>query len=160
MGAGRSPASSVRSRAASAARALASLLSLSVLATAGAGSPSPARNAGDEAVERFAAELLESVGAERRRCPDPVTEQVGLRNMRAICAAFDGDFERLARISADRFDRPPAASPEGPPAAPDASSIRPATPWERSGGAHERIFRVGDASVGVRHVPGVILVVW
>jgi hypothetical protein len=94
-----------------------------------------------------------------------VTEQVAARSMRAICAAFDGEFERLERLYAQRFERGHAAElGQAPPPPqdhpPQAPPIRAATPWEQSGPAHERIVRVGSAAVGLRHAPGIILVVW
>ena len=109
-------------------------------------------------VRNFFNEMVTGIGAQETKCSTDVREQVQSREMRVACATFAGEFQhfetrwniQLLRIEAARefagMQTHPVAVPQ--------------TAWEHSGEGHARIYRVGDAALGIRYAPGELLMVW
>lgn len=106
--------------------------------------------------ETFADDMLRAVGATRIECTSEVARQVQAHEMNAVCARFDGDFERfslrwnlqlLQAIGEETYLDYPRA--------------QPTTDWEiTSDQVYDRIYRVGNTAVGVRFSLGDVLMIW
>lgn len=106
----------------------------------------------------FVAEMIRGVGALPAQCDSDVVTDAATQDMTAICATFDGEFEHFQALWAMHLLRDAYLDDED-----DAGPVPPSeakTAWETRGGAHERIYAVGTAVVGIRFVAGEIIVVW
>jgi len=114
--------------------------------------------ASERAAVAFIRGMLLGVKASVVDCPEGVAASVTARGLRSICATYDGDFESLRSAwdvwhEAD-FD---VQLLDG-----SHRSVRgqARTAWETSGDEQERIYAVGDGTVGVRVSKGEILIVY
>ena len=106
----------------------------------------------------FIDQSLRGVGAERTTCPTDVIEQVRAHGMNAVCARFEGSFERFeVRWGLQMIQ---AAGPEDQEPATGQAPILPQTEWERNGQSHDRIYVVGESAIGIRFAAGDVLMVW
>jgi hypothetical protein len=112
----------------------------------------------DGPVREFIDQSLRGIGAERTACPIDVIEQVRTHRMNAVCARFEGSFQRFeVRWGLQMIQ---AAGPEDREPAGGRTPISPQTEWERNGQIHDRIYLVGESAIGVRFAAGDVLVVW
>jgi hypothetical protein len=109
-----------------------------------------------DSAERFALAFLQVVGAEKRECSPAVVDQVRMRDLRVICATFDGAFEELAKLSEAPWPEHVLTADLSPP----ALRFSAETEWETTGPVRQRLYRVGENVVGVRYVLGEVLVIW
>jgi hypothetical protein len=109
-----------------------------------------------DTAERFARAFLEVVGAERRECSPAVLDQVRSRDLQVMCAGFDSGFEELEKRSQEPWPDHVLMADLSPP----TLRFRPETEWETTGPVRQRLYRVGDSVVGVRFIPGEVLLVW
>jgi hypothetical protein len=117
-----------------------------------------ASEAWEEPARTFIHESLRGIGAERTDCPVDVIEQVRAHRMNAICARFEGSFERFeVRWGLQMIQ---AAGPEDREPAAGQIQISPQTDWERNGQIRDRIYLVGERAIGVRFAAGDLLMVW
>ena len=117
-----------------------------------------ADGAWDEPARTFIDESLRGIGAERTACPIDVIEQVQAHRMSAVCARFEGSFERFeVRWGLQMIQ---AAGPEDREPAVGRTPISPQTEWERNGQIRDRIYLVGERAIGVRFAAGDLLMVW
>ena len=85
-------------------------------------------------------------------------EQVRTHRMKAVCARFDGSFERFEiRWGLQMIQN---EVPEDREATAGQSTVEPQTEWESNGPIHDRIYLVGAHAVGVRFASGDVLMVW
>ena len=106
----------------------------------------------------FIDESLRGIGAERTSCPADVAEQVRSHRMNAVCARFEGSFERFeVRWGLQMIQ---AAGPEDRESVAGWTPISPQTDWESTGAIHDRIYLVGERAIGVRFAAGDLLMVW
>jgi len=120
---------------------------------------SPAADMGwDGPAREFIDQSLRGIGAERTACPIDVIEQVRTHRMNAVCARFEGSFQRFeVRWGLQMIQ---AAGPEDREPAAGRTPISPQTEWERNGQIHDRIYLVGESAIGVRFAAGDVLMVW
>lgn len=116
----------------------------------------------DEAQDRpalaFINEALRGIGAQKTECPSDVMEQVRAHRMKAVCARFEGSFERFeVRWGLQMIQN---EGPEDRERAVGRTAVEPKTEWESNGVIHDRIYLVGDHAVGVRFASGDVLMVW
>jgi hypothetical protein len=112
----------------------------------------------DQPSRLFIDESLRGVGAEKVSCPADVVEQVRSHRMNAVCARFEGSFERFeVRWGLQMIQ---AAGPEDRESAFGRTPVSPQTDWESTGAIHDRIYLVGDRAIGVRFAAGDVLMVW
>jgi hypothetical protein len=112
----------------------------------------------DQPARQFIDESLRGIGAEKIACPADVTEQVRTRQMNAVCARFDGSFERfVVRWGLQMIQ---SEGPEGREPTAGRTTVEPQTDWESTGAIHDRIYLVGVHAIGVRFASGDVLMVW
>ena len=112
----------------------------------------------DRPVRAFIDDSRRGIGAERTTCPSDVIEQVRTHGMNAVCARFEGSFERFAvRWGLQMIQ---AAGPEDGGPASGFAPVSPQTEWERNGQIHDRIYLIGESAIGVRFAAGDLLMVW
>ena len=109
----------------------------------------------DQPTQTFVSSAIRNVGATSVRCPKEVRSAVRSRQMVAVCASFDGDFEMFRARWAERME----------PAPQDLESDRrrmprPRTRWEHRNGTYERIYAVGENAIGVRFTSGELMLVF
>jgi hypothetical protein len=109
-----------------------------------------------DSAERFALAFLQVVGAEQRECSAAVVDQVRSRDLKVICADFDGAFEELEKLSQTPWPEHVLTADLSPP----PLSFAAETDWETTGPVRQRLYRVGESVVGVRFIPGEVLLVW
>ena len=107
--------------------------------------------------ETFADDMIRAIGATRTDCAHEVMRQVEAHDMRAVCARFDGDFERFSlRWNLQMLQE--TGDEEAIAAWPRAQAT---TEWElTSDQIYDRIYRVGNTAVGVRFSLGDVLMIW
>lgn len=108
--------------------------------------------------ETFIGQMLRGVGATETKCPDEVIETTRAREMRAVCAEYDGDFESFRSRWRSRLFGHTTLDPTTLP--PILPRVEPKTAWEPVGISHDRIYAVGHRAVGVRFTTGDILIVY
>ena len=107
----------------------------------------PAWSARYDDAQQFIGEMLRGVDATRIDCPNRVVEETSSRDMGVVCAMYEGDFESFVdRWTLHVGDVVPSSEPR--------------TSWEARSGAHERIYSVGGAAVGVRFFSGTLTFVY
>ena len=112
----------------------------------------------DRPARKFIDESLRGIGAEKTACPIDVIEQVRSHRMNAVCARFEGSFERFeVRWGLQMIQ---AAGPEDREHAYGQTLVSPRTEWESNGAIHDRIYLVGEHAIGVRFAVGDVLMVW
>lgn len=112
----------------------------------------------DEPVRAFIDESLRGIRAEKTACPVDVIEQVRAHSMKAVCARFDGSFERFeVRWGLQMIQ---AAGPEDRAPASGFAPVSPQTEWEQNGPIRDRIYLIGPRAIGVRFAAGDVLMVW
>jgi hypothetical protein len=117
-----------------------------------------AETVGDQPARLFIDESLRGVGAVKTTCPDDVVEQVRAHRMNAVCARFDGSFERFeVRWGLQMIQ---TEGPEDRRTQAGAPAVQPQTDWESNGTIHDRVYLVGNHAVGIRFASGVVLMVW
>ena len=131
---------------------LAATLSLAIAAPAPAADIEPPLRP-----ETFADDMVHAVGAKLTDCKTEVVRQVEAHDMKAVCARFDGDFERFAlrwslKLAQEMGDEDELFQ---------WSRAEPTTDWELTNDAvYDRIYRVGTTAVGVRFSLGDLLLIW
>ena len=106
----------------------------------------------------FIDQSLRGIGAEKTACPVDVVEQVRSHRMNAVCARFEGSFERFeVRWGLQMIQ---AAGPEDRERVVGQAPVAPQTDWESNGAIHDRIYLVGERAIGVRFAAGDVLMVW
>lgn len=107
--------------------------------------------------EAFADDMIRAIGATPTDCAHEVVLQVEAHDMRAVCARFDGNFERFSlRWSLQILQE--TGDEETPEAWPQAQAT---TEWELTNEQiYDRIYRVGNTAVGVRFSLGDVLMIW
>lgn len=106
----------------------------------------------------FAYAMLDGVGAQQSDCPLEVQRQTLQRDMRSVCATFNGTFESFRALWDNRLPDPePAPGQLRPPA---RAAAVPQTGWEPRGVHFERIYLVGQTVVGVRFSLGDVIIVY
>ena len=91
----------------------------------------------------FVEAALRDIGARATECSTDVKEAARKREMGAMCAWFDGDFEAFQSLWRRKLAR-----------------VEPKTGWSVSGQTYDRIYAVGAQAVGIRFSMGEILVVF
>ena len=112
----------------------------------------------DHPARAFIDGSLRGIGAEKTACPDDVLEQVSSHRMNAVCARFEGSFERFEvrwGLHMIQVAGPEELDPVG-----GRTPVEPKTDWESNGDIHDRIYLVGDRAIGVRFAAGDVLMVW
>lgn len=108
--------------------------------------------------ETFITAMLEGVGAVERQCPVDVRERIEQREMRVVCARFEGDFNSfesrwtLHILQDAMFDNNYGGGTIPP--------FEARTGWEVSGSTYDRIYYIGQSTLGVRFTEGEILMVY
>jgi len=106
----------------------------------------------------FAYEMLDGVGAREADCSLEVQRQTLQRDMRAVCATFNGPFENFRALWNNRLPEPePGQEQRNPLVRPVAKAQ---TGWEPRGVNFERIYLVGQTVVGVRFSLGDVIIVY
>ena len=112
----------------------------------------------EDDVLTFISEMLHGVEATRIDCPEPVTEATRSRDMRVVCAKFNGDFESFE--SRWQLHLRLEALMDGETGSRRVPGSQPHTDWETRSGGYERIYAVGTKAVGVRFFHGDVLMVY
>ena len=109
----------------------------------------------DDPTETFVSSAIRNVGATSVRCSKEVRSAVRSRQMVAVCASFDGDFEMFRARWAERMELPPPEFENDQKRMP-----QPRTRWEHRNGTYERIYAVGPNAIGVRFTAGDLMLVY
>jgi hypothetical protein len=91
----------------------------------------------------FIETALRQIGARETECPANIKQATRGREMGALCARFDGDFESFRSQWRERVSR-----------------VEPKTGWSVNGQTYDRVYVVGTQAVGIRFSMGDILVVF
>jgi len=113
--------------------------------------------ASEEKALQFIDGMLGGIDARKIECSDEVRHQVKTREMKAVCAKFDGRFE-LFRPRWDAYHQRQFGPAPGLPGR-DSPGI-PQTDWLASGTRHERVYSLSETVIGVRFQEGEVLVVY
>lgn len=105
----------------------------------------------------FIQAMVGGVQAKSKPCPDVVVEVTDLRNMAAVCAFYDGDFDGFRAAWHASMQSSYAGADRYRTARSEAQSR---TDWEEGNGFYERIYAVGETIVGVRFTKGELLFVY
>jgi hypothetical protein len=110
----------------------------------------------DDPTEVFVSSAIKNVGATSVRCSKEIRAAVRSRQMVAVCASFEGDFEMFRSRWAERMELAPPTDLEN-----ERNRMpQPRTQWEHRNGIHERIYAVGPNAVGVRFSAGELMLVY
>jgi len=111
-----------------------------------------------EPARTFISEMLTGVGATTLDCPIDVRDRIASREMQVVCARFDGDFTTFeSRWTLHILQDAIYDKNYGGGVIP---TFEARTGWEASGETHDRIYAVGDSTLGVRFTAGEILMVY
>jgi len=113
--------------------------------------------ASEENALKFIDGMLGGIDARKIECSEEVRHQVETREMKAVCAKFDGQFE-LFRPRWDSYHQRQFGATQGLPGR-DSPGI-PQTEWLASGTRHERVYSLSKTVIGVRFQEGEVLVVY
>jgi hypothetical protein len=112
----------------------------------------------DSYARTFVESMLQGVGAQRTECVPEIEQQIRTREMNAVCARFEGSFERFeVRWGLQMILNEP---PEPDDLRPPQVLIEALTDWEPNGDDYDRIYRVQGKAIGVRFMRGDVLMVW
>ena len=104
---------------------------------------------------KFVDRMLEGIEAEPIECPGEVLDLAQNRDVKVICASFEGDFDRFEYLWSIELLRGAMH-----PSKDNGPHTLPQTAWETTGEVHERVYTVGETALGVRVSTGYVMLAY